>query len=130
MQGTVSLDLTVVGRGSTLDEAVQQSVFAGPLQVRWAALNGINLGLAATQGATSGGLTRFTEFDGMLGASSAGVRFEDTGGRAGALTARGDFTVAPDHAVAGTIRVELGGSRIQTMTLRVRGHLLDPRFGP
>ncbi|HTN48888.1 MAG TPA: hypothetical protein VMK32_05605 [Burkholderiaceae bacterium] len=130
MQGTASLDLTVVGRGSTLEEAVQQSVFAGPLQVRWAALNGINLGLAATQGATSAGITRFTEFDGTLGASSAGVRFEDTGGRAGALTARGDFTVAPDQAVAGTIRVELGGSRIQTMTLRVRGNVLEPRFGP
>ena len=39
--------------------------------------------------------------------------------------ARGDFTVAPDRAVAGTVRVELGGSRIQTMTLRIRG---DERF--
>ena len=130
LQGTASLDLTMVGRGTTLDEAVQQAVFAGPFQVRWAALNGINLGLAATQGATAAGITRFTEFDGMLGASSAGVRFEETGGRAGALAARGDFTVAPDQAVAGTIRVELGGSRIQTMTLRVRGNVLEPRFGP
>jgi hypothetical protein len=130
MQGTASLDLTVVGHGQTLDEAVQQAVLAGPFQVRWAALNGINLGLAATQGATAAGVTRFTEFDGVLGASSAGVRFEETGGRAGALAARGDFTVAPDRAIAGTVRVELGGSRIQTMTLRVRGDALAPRFGP
>jgi hypothetical protein len=130
MQGTASLDLTVLGRGETLDEAVKQAVLAGPFQVRWAALNGINLGLAATQGATAAGVTRFTEFDGLLGASSAGVRFEETGGHAGALAARGDFTIAPDNAVAGTIRVELGGSRIQTMTLRVRGDALAPRFGP
>jgi hypothetical protein len=130
LQGTASLDLTVVGRGQTLDEAVKQAVLAGPFQVRWASLNGINLGLAATQGATAAGITRFTEFDGLLGASSAGIRFEETGGRAGALAARGDFTIAPDQAVAGTIRVELGGSRIQTMTLRVRGDALAPRFGP
>ena len=130
LQGTATLDLTVVGRGTTLDEAIQQAILAGPFQVRWAALNGINLGLAATQGATAGGVTRFTEFDGLLGASSAGIRFEETGGRAGALAARGDFTVAPDNAMAGTVRVELGGSRIQTMTLRVRGSALEPRFGP
>ena len=130
MQGTASLDLTIIGRGQTLDEAVKQAVLAGPFQVRWAALNGINLGLAATQGATAAGTTRFTEFDGLLGASSAGIRFEETGGRAGALAARGDFTIDPDHAVAGTVRVELGGSRIQTMTLRVRGDALAPRFGP
>ncbi len=130
VQGTATLNLTVVGRGATLDEAVRQSVLAGPFQVRWASLNGINLGLAATQGATAAGVTRFTEFDGLLGASSAGIRFEETGGRAGALAARGDFTVAPDLAVAGSVRVELGGTRIQTMTLRVRGNALEPRFGP
>jgi hypothetical protein len=130
VQGTATLNLTVVGRGATLDEAVRQSVLAGPFQVRWTSLNGINLGLAATQGATAAGVTRFTEFDGLLGASSAGIRFEETGGRAGALAARGDFTVAPDLAVAGSVRVELGGTRIQTMTLRVRGNALEPRFGP
>ena len=37
LQGTASLDLTVVGRGTPLDEAVQQAVFAGPFQVRLAA---------------------------------------------------------------------------------------------
>ena len=130
-QGTAALDLSVVGRGATLDEAIRQSVVGGPFTVRWAALNGINLGLAATQGATAAGQTRFTEFDGLMGASSAGIRFEDTGGRAGALAARGDFAVAPDLAIAGTVRVELGGQRgVQTITLRVRGDALSPRFGP
>lgn len=129
-QGTAALDLTVVGRGQTLEDAIAQSVVAGPFTVRWAALNGINLGLAATQGATAGGITRFSEFDGMVGASSAGVRFEETGGRAGALAARSDFTIAPDRDVAGSVRVELGGTRIQTINLRVRGNALEPRFFP
>jgi hypothetical protein len=130
-QGTATMDLTLVGRGSSLDEAIRQSVVGGPFQVRWAALNGINLGLAATQGATAAGQTRFTEFDGVLGASSSGIRFEDTGGRAGAMAARGDFAVDSDLAIAGTVRVELGGQRgLQSMTLRVRGDALAPRFGP
>lgn len=130
-QGTASLSLVVFGRGSSLDDAVSQAVIAGPFQVRWATLNGINLGLAATQGATAAGITRFTEFDGVLGASLAGVRFENTGGRSGVLSARGDFTVAPDQGIAGMVRVELGGQRIQApITLRIRGTALTPRFGP
>lgn len=131
VQGTASLNLVVVGRGSSVDDAIAQAVIAGPFQVRWATLNGINLGLAATQGATAAGVTRFTEFDGVLGASLAGVRFEDTGGRSGVLSARGDFTVAPDLGIAGMVRVELGVQRIQApITLRIRGTALTPRFGP
>ncbi len=131
LQGTATLDLAVAGRGPTLDDALAQAVIGGPFQVRWATLNGINLGLAATQGAMAAGTTRFTEFNGVLGASLAGVRFENTGGRSGALGARGDFTVAPDMGLAGTVRVELGGQRIQApITLRVRGNALTPRFGP
>lgn len=132
VQGTASLDLTVVGRGPSLDDAIGRSAVAGPFKVRWATLNGINLGLAATQGATASGITRFTEFDGLVAASANGVRFEDTGGRAGAMAARGDFTVAPDLALAGGVRVEMGAQqRIQMpASLRIRGTVLSPRFGP
>ena len=91
-----------------LDDAIARTAIAGPFQIRWATLNGINLGLAATQGAMAAGQTRFTEFNGVMAASANGVRFEDTGGRAGAMAARGDFTVAPDLALAGGVRVELG----------------------
>jgi hypothetical protein len=130
VQGTASLDLTVVGRGQTLDEAIDRAAVAGPFQIRWATINGVNLGLAATQGATASGTTRFTEFDGVLAASSNGIRFEETGGRAGAMAARGDFTVAPDLAVAGAVRVELGSQVVQApVNLRIRGTALDPRFG-
>ncbi len=98
--------------------------------MRWATLNGINLGLAATQGATASGTTRFTEFEGALVASASGVRFEDVGGRAGALAARADFTVANDQSLTGGVRVELGGQSVQApINLRIRGTALDPRFG-
>ena len=130
LQGTATLNLTVVGRGSSLDEALAQSAVAGPFQMRWATLNGINLGLAATQGATASGTTRFTEFDGALVASASGVRFDDVGGRAGALAARADFTVAKDQSLTGGVRVELGGQSVQApINLRIRGTALDPRFG-
>lgn len=130
LQGTAALNLTIVGRGPSLDEALGQSAIAGPFQLRWATLNGINLGLAATQGATASGITRFTEFDGALVASANGVRFEDVGGRAGAMAARGDFTVENDHSLAGGLRVELGGQTVQApINLSIRGTALDPRFG-
>jgi len=128
-QGTATMKLHVVGRGATLDDAIGRGAIAGPFTVRWATLNGINLGLAAAQGATASGTTRFTEFEGVMGATSNGVRFEDTGGRAGAMAARGDFTVSPDLALAGGVRVELGGQRVQApINLRIRGNVLGPRF--
>jgi hypothetical protein len=130
MQGTATMKLIVVGRGATAEEAVARSLVAGPFNVRFAVLNGINLGLAATQGAAAAGLTRFTEFGGTVVASSNGVRFEDTGGRAGAMHARSDFTVAPDASIAGAVRVELGGQRVQApINMRITGTAAQPRFG-
>jgi hypothetical protein len=130
LQGIATMSLTVVGRGESLDDAISRAAIAGPFQIRWCTLNGINLGLAATQGATAAGITRFTDFDGLVAASAYGVRFEDTGGRAGALAARGDFAVATDLAVAGAVRVELGGQKVQApINLRIRGSALAPRFG-
>jgi len=129
VQGTATMSLTMAGRGPSLDDAIARTAIAGPFQLRWATLNGINLGLAASQGAMAAGTTRFTEFSGLMAASANGVRFEDTGGRAGAMAARGDFTVAPDLALAGGVRVELGAQRVQApVSLRVRGTVLEPRF--
>jgi hypothetical protein len=130
LQGTATLNLTAAGRGATLDDAIGHTAVVGPFQIRWATLNGINLGLAATQGATAAGTTRFTEFEGVLAASANGLRFEETGGRAGAMSARSDFTVAPDLGLAGVVRVELGGQSVQApISLRIRGSALEPRFG-
>ena len=130
MQGTAALNLVMLGRGATAEEAIVSSAIAGPFTVRFAVLNGINLGLAATQGVAASGATRFTEFGGTVVASANGVRFEETGGRAGAMVARSNFTVAPDASIAGVVRVELGGQRIQApMTLRISGTAFQPRFG-
>jgi hypothetical protein len=130
MQGTAALSLVMLGRGATAEEAIAHSAVAGPFSVRFAVLNGINLGLAATQGVAASGVTRFTEFGGTVIASGNGVRFEETGGRAGAMVARSNFTVAPDASIAGTVRVELGGQRVQApMTLRISGTAVQPRFG-
>jgi hypothetical protein len=130
LQGTAALNLTIAGRGPSLNEALGQSAVSGPFQVRWATLNGINLGLAATQGATASGITRFTEFDGTVTASANGLRFDDIGGRAGAMAARADFTVGTDQSLSGGVRVELGGQSVQApINLRIRGTVLDPRFG-
>jgi hypothetical protein len=130
MQGTAALNLVMLGRGATAEEAIASGAVAGPFTVRFAVLNGINLGLAATQGVAASGATRFTEFGGTVVASASGVRFEETGGRAGAMVARSNFTVAPDASIAGVVRVELGGQRIQApMTLRISGTAVQPRFG-
>ncbi len=130
MQGTAALNLVMLGRGATPEDAIAHSAIAGTFTVRFAVLNGINLGLAATQGVAASGVTRFTEFGGTVVASTNGVRFEETGGRAGAMVARSNFTVAPDASIAGVVRVELGGQRIQApMTLRISGTAVQPRFG-
>jgi hypothetical protein len=130
MTGTAAMSLVMLGRGATPAEAIESSAVAGPFTVRFAVLNGINLGLAATRGVAASGSTRFTEFGGTVVASASGVRFEDTVGRAGAMVARSNFTVAPDASIAGVVRVELGRQRVQApISLRISGTADQPRFG-
>jgi hypothetical protein len=130
LQGTAALKLLVVGRGSTAEEAVAGSALTGGFDVRFAVLNGINLGLAATQGVSASGATRFTEFGGLVQASGSGVRFEETGGRAGAMVARANFTVAPDRSLAGGVRVDFEGRQVQApLRVDLAGTAMRPRFG-
>jgi hypothetical protein len=129
MQGTANLRLVMVGRGATLEDLSVHSAMAGSFTVRSAVLNGINLGLVATQGGAAAGSTRFTEFGGTVAALANTLRFEDTGGKAGAMIARANFTVAEDASIAGALRVELGGQRVQApITLRIGGTAQAPRF--
>ncbi|GAB4469984.1 MAG: hypothetical protein OHK0044_12350 [Burkholderiaceae bacterium] len=134
MHGTAVLNLLVAGRGDTLTQAIEQSVAAGPLQVRWATLNGINLGYAATRGGasgvTGGGITRFSELDAAVILSRAGLTVADIRGRAGAMATRGEIRVAPDLTLSGALRVDLGAQRVQApINVRVRGTALQPQFG-
>lgn len=134
MVGTAALTLVAGGHGGTFQEAVDNIRLSGPVQVRWGALNGINLGLAATQGgaagAGSGGLTRFTELEAAVVADRAGVVLRDITGRAGAMATRGEILVSPSLALSGSLRVDLGATRVQApLNLRVRGTALAPQFG-
>lgn len=130
MQGTASMELVGSGRGATMQDAVAASELQGPVQVRWGVLNGINLGYAATHGASTGGSTRFSELEGRLVASQGGMTLRDIVGRAGAMSTSGQFSVAPDLALSGSLRVELGITRIHApLNLRVSGTATAPQFG-
>lgn len=134
MHGTAVLNLLVAGRGETLSQAIDQSVAAGPLQVRWATLNGINLGYAATRGGASGvtgaGVTRFSELEASVSLARSGLAVSDIQGRAGAMATRGEIRVAPDLGLSGALRVDLGAQRVQApINVRVRGSALQPQFG-
>jgi hypothetical protein len=129
-QGTFSGRLRIAGRGAGLEAAIASSTLTGPFQVRWATLNGVNLGAVAAQGEKMGGLTRFTEFGGTLSADRHNLAFQGVGGRAGAMSAKGDFTAAPDGALRGFVRVDLGGAVSQApATLRLSGTTTRPQFG-
>jgi hypothetical protein len=132
--GTATMNVALGGRGDALSDAVAQAVVAGPIQVRWAAINGINLGYAATHGGSErglgGGYTRFSELDASIVGGSDGLVLRDIVARAGAMSTRGEVRVGQDLALSGAIRVDLGATRVQAPThLRVRGTLLSPQFG-
>jgi hypothetical protein len=131
LSGTASTDLLLAGRGPTLNEAIGATVATGPVRVRWAALQGINLGYVASRpGSQSGGVTRFTELTSWVSAGPAGIAFQDVTGRAGALAAYGEVAISPDRRLSGSLRVDLGGARIQApLNVQVRGTLRRPEFG-
>lgn len=132
LQGVANARLDIEGQGATLATAVDATRVAGEFQVRWAVLRGVNLGAFAVQSAgLGGGATRFTEFDGRVLADRYGIRLAGVGGRAGAMLARGDVQIAPDGALRGRVRVELGGLVVHApVTLAVDGNLQQPQFAP
>lgn len=131
--GTATLTLVGSGHGPSLTDAMFGARMFGPVSVRWGTLNGINLGLAATQGGaseSSGGTTRFTELTASAEIGQTGVVLRDIEGRAGAMATRGQLAVAEDLTLSGALRVDLGATRVQApATLRVGGTAIAPRFG-
>jgi hypothetical protein len=129
--GTAAFDVLFAGRGPSLSEALNSTVASGPLRVRFATLHGINLGYVASRpGAGGGGSTRFSELTGWISAGPAGTSFQDLNGRAGALSTRGEVAVATDRRISGSLRVDLGGTRVQApLNLQVKGNLLAPEYG-
>ncbi|MCX7670255.1 MAG: hypothetical protein N2439_09305, partial [Anaerolineae bacterium] len=131
--GTVNFDLLLAGRGASFEDAVRSATAAGPFKVKWAAVNGINLGYAATRpGAVSGagGVTRFTDLSGWLVLGPGGASLQDMEARAGALATRGQVVIDRDGRLNGALRVDLGGTRVQApLNLRVSGTVAEPVFG-
>lgn len=132
--GTASLEALLAGSGATPEEALGRLVAAGEVRVRSAALNGINLGYAAsrpTSVSPSGtALTRFTQLDASFAAGSSGMLLRNIHGVAGALSTRGEITVTPELAVDGLLHVNLGGTRVQApLRIHVRGTVEHPQFG-
>ncbi len=130
--GLASMNLVLSGRGPTLEKAVDFASVTGPLEVRYAQLNGINLGYVATQGVASsggGGLTRFTQLDATVMASGRQVLLTDINGRAGAMATRGEVLINDDLSLIGALRVDLGVTRVLApIDVRVRGTALQPQF--
>ena len=136
VNGTASMSLALAGSGPNPDAALRGMAAAGPAQIRWATLNGINLGYVATRpvpGGTlnpGGGSTRFTDFDAFLVADANSVTLRDLVGRAGAMTARGQIKLDSNNKLEGALRVDLGATRVQApLTLRVMGTLDKPLYG-
>ena len=138
ISGTASVDAALSGTGTSLEEALEQVVAAGEIKVRNAALNGINLGYAATRpssvssrnGPIDTASTRFTHLGASFVAGSSGVLLRNIQGVAGALSTSGEITVTPELALDGLLHVNLGGARVQApLRIHVRGTVMRPQFG-
>lgn len=132
VSGTASIAFGGGGHGASLEEAIAAARLTGPVSVRWAALNGINLGVVATQGGASigGGSTRLTQLTAEAALTRDALALTQIAGRAGALAMQGQLTVGSDLGVDGRLRVELGMTRVQApAALRVSGTALAPHYG-
>ncbi|MBV8208884.1 MAG: hypothetical protein JO133_02365 [Burkholderiaceae bacterium] len=132
--GTASIDAAFSGTGTSLEDALSHLVAAGEVKVRNAALNGINLGYAASRPSESttpstGSTTRFTRLEALFVSGPSGVLFRSIEGEAGALSTRGELSVGHDLALNGLLHVNLGGTRIQApLRIHVRGSVASPQF--
>lgn len=133
--GTASIDGTLVGGADTLEGALGDMAAEGKVQLRSAAVNGINLGLAASHPAASssanGGTTRFSDFSAQMVAGAHGLSLRQIRGVAGAMATHGEVTVDRDLNLAGMLHVDLGGTRVQApLLLKVGGTLAQATYTP
>lgn len=132
VQGILEASGTLSGRGVTLADALDRTAAAGRVQVRFAALNPINLGASTVRGADSPGqvgTTRFTDLQAAAAVSRGTLRLTDIVGTAGALRVTGTIGVEPSLAIGGILRASVaadGGPA--PVDFRVSGTLLDPQF--
>ncbi len=134
LAGTASIEGILSGTGASAEEALGRLVAVGEIKVRNAALNGINLGYAASRPSSvspsEAASTRFTRLEASFAAGSSGVLLRNIHGVAGALSTRGDVTVTPELALDGLLHVNLGGTRVQApLRIHVRGTVARPQYG-
>ena len=131
LSGSAAFELLIGGRGATLADAVDKAVVAGPVTVRFAQLNEINLGLAAARGGVGqgkGGVTRFTELSASVVGGAAGTSVRNIVGRSGTMSVRGDLRIA-DKALAGTLAVDIATQReMRPFTVKLSGTPTAPVF--
>lgn len=113
LRGTAKFDLAVSGVGATLEEVLHRTTASGRVSVSGAALAGLNLGLAATQGRAegAGGTTQLTDLDFDLVASRDGLAVRNIAGRAGSLRVYGAFGVDRQLGLSGSLRPEVSSPR-------------------
>jgi hypothetical protein len=131
LRGTAKFDLTLAGAGATLAQTLAQTRAGGSVSVSSALLNGLNLGLAATQGgiAGAGGSTRFTDLDFELVASGGGLAIRNVVGRAGGLRVFGGFDVDRGLQLSGSLRPEVASPRgVTGAQIRLGGTAAAPTY--
>jgi hypothetical protein len=132
IQGLLESSGTLSGQGATLGEALDQTTASGKVQIRFAALNGINLGASAVNGGmegTLGGVTHFGDLDAKAHVSASAVRLSEITGTAGALHVGGAVAVERNLNVGGILRAELktaGGTAL--VDIRLSGSVFEPTF--
>jgi hypothetical protein len=134
IQGTAAFAGRFEGKGDGLEEAFARASFSAPVVVRWAVLNGVDLGYVAihprTTGGTGGGMTRFTSMEANVNVAGGKVRISEIHGRAGALSTSGIAVLAPDLSLDGSVRVDLGVVRVQApIRVDIHGTILKPLYG-
>jgi len=131
LRGTAKVNLELVGAGATLAQALAGAKASGPVSVSGATLNGLNLGLVATQGGIvgAGGNTRFNSLDFDLTASREGLAVRNVSGRAGGLRVFGGFSVDRKLQLDGSLRSEVASPRGVTATsIRIGGTATAPTY--
>jgi len=133
IQGTATFTGRLAGTGASLEEALGATSFSAPVHVRWAVLNGVDLGYLATHPGIlggGGGSTRFTSMDVNVTTTPAGTQFSGIVAKAGALAALGNFSMRRDLSHSGNLHVDLGTLRVQApIRVEVHGTLRKPEFG-
>ena len=130
-RGTAKMDLSLAGAGATAAEALQRATASGPVSVSGAALAGMNLGLAATQGSATGagGLTRLTDLELVATGTADGLAVRNLVGRSGSLRVQGAFTVDRQLQLRGSLRSEVASPRgTAAVDIRLGGTVGAPTY--